>query len=326
MSTTLNRGRDIERPDRPESLIKLILTIFLIPAPFELINAFAKKESYDFRRLGLVIVSLALLSVVVAVWQRRRVYVQSAIGVYLVAAGAVVAGIGVVVTFRPDILAQSTEWPPAAWTTISALGPTLGLLVAAAGCYLVREQARRAREDLDGPSPHNVSSPKPFRLGDYNASLWRSPTFADSPGAEGLVVVCQAQLSASDLHYVAFYTSAGTCLFYVDLLDDAGLRQYDVRDTPRRRRDYEAAGRHMRALANRLDRRLRSLDSGQLVRMVLDVEKGGLFFYSLRDDGYLVGVTLDQTEVDPTDRKLSTLANELLVLRGRRPDDDFYRK
>jgi hypothetical protein len=72
-----------------------------------------------------------------------------------------------------------------------------------------------------------------------------------------------------------------------------------------------------------LDKRFAGLDSGVLVRLVLDVKKGALYFYSLDREGFLLGVTLDQRQVDPTDRKLSELANRILVLRGGVESQDF---
>jgi hypothetical protein len=137
--------------------------------------------------------------------------------------------------------------------------------------------------------------------------------------------MCKKHLSPTDLHFVAYYTPAGECVFYVDVLDDDLMDHYDVDDTPERRRQYELHGRHIRYITGKLDKRLRPLDSGILVRVVLDVQKGAIFYYNLETDGFLIGVTLDQSQVDETDRKLSTLANDILVRRGRRPNDDFYR-
>jgi hypothetical protein len=309
-----------------DNTTKLILSIFLVPAPFELVTAFAKRENYDYHRLIVVGGLLVVLAVVVAIWQRRHTRVQSAIGVYLIVVGSAVTALGVVLTFRPDLLLHPDTWTPTVETTFSALTPAAGVLLLTAGIYLVRDQIRRTHDDASAPSPRTIANPKPLRIGDIDGSVWRSPHFGQHPAAAGLIDLCQVHLSTTDLHFVAFYTPADECLFYVDVLDDERMRRFNVRDTADRRRQYEQVGRYARSITRRMDRRFRGLASGMLVRLVLDVEKGAIFYYKLRDVGYLVGVTLDQTEVDPTDRKLSELANQILPHLGGRPDDDFYRK
>jgi len=309
-----------------DSAAKLVLSIFLVPAPFELVTAFTKRESYDYRRLLIVGGVLAVLAVVVVIWQRRHARVQSAIGIYLIAVGLAVTALGVILTFVPDLLLGSVAWTPALETSLSSLTPALGLLLIAAGVYLFRDQMRRARDEADAPSPRTIANPRPIRLGDHNGSVWRSEHFGEHPAAEGMVDICKSRLDPMNLHFVAYFTADDQCLFYVDMLDDDSVRRFNVRNTAQRRRHYEQAGRHARGIIRRLDRRWRGLESGDLVRVVFDVTEGALYFYKLRDVGYLLGVTLDQTEVDPTDRAMSELANELLPYLGRRPSDDFHRK
>ena len=284
------------------SIAKLVFTVLLLPAPFELITAFTKKEEYDYRRLIIVGGVVAILALVAFVWQRRYTRVQAAIGAYLIVIGSVLTALGVTLTFHPDLLVRSTIWSPTVATTVSAMTPAAGVLLVTAGIYLFLEQLRRSREEADEPGPRTIMNPKPFRIGDHHGSLWRSEHFHEYPAGEGLVELCKPYLSPVDLQFLAFYTFKDECLFYLDLLDDESMRRFNIRDTPQRRGLYEQAGRHARGVARRLERRFRSLDSGAMVRFVIDVEKGALFWYRLRDLGYLLGVTLDQTEVDATDR------------------------
>jgi hypothetical protein len=247
------------------------------------------------------------------------------VGYYLVAAGITVAAFGVMVTFRDGFIVAPARWAPIAETTIGALAPPVGLLLIASGVFLVREQGRRIRDELDHPGPANISNPRTIRIDGTNACIWRSESFGSRPGVDVIIELCKKHLSPTDLHFVAYYTAAGECVFYVDVLDDDLMDHYDVDDTPERRRQYELQGRHIRYLTGKLDKRLRPLESGILVRVVLDVQKGAIFYYNLETDGFLIGVTLDQGQVDQADRKLSILANDVLVRRGRRPNDDFYR-
>jgi hypothetical protein len=138
-----------------------------------------------------------------------------------------------------------------------------------------------------------------------------------------VVTLCKEYLSVADLHFVAFYSHEGDCLFYLDCLDEDAMARYDVRETPERRRQYERHGRHIRYLSTKLDRRFAGIDSGVLVRVVLDVKKGALYYYNLEREGFLLGVTLDQRRVDHADRKLSALASRILLNRGGMASQDF---
>jgi hypothetical protein len=304
-----------------DNLIKLILLVFLVPAPFELIVGAVKREQYDPTRLAIIVGALVVLSVVLAVLRGRQVRVQAIVGYYLLAAGVVLAAFGIAATFRPDLLLRADVKPIV--TTISALAPTMGVLLLASGAYLIREQVRRIRDELDLPGPYNVASPRTIRLDGGNLSIWRADSFPQRPGAQTVVDICLPYVSPVDLHYVAYYTREGECVFYVDCLDDDTMAHYDVPDTPDRRRQYEQQGRHLRHVATRLDRRFTGLESGPIVRLVVDVKKGALFLYILEAEGFLVGVTLDQRQVDLADQKLSELANRILIARGGMGTQDF---
>jgi hypothetical protein len=306
-----------------DNVIKLVVIVFVVPAPFEITIGIIKKESYDFTRLSIIVGALSVLAIVLAVLRNHQLRVQSIVGYYLLVAGAIVASFGVAVTFRSDLLIGATPWAPIVQTTVGALAPSLGLLLIVSGIYLVRDQARRTRDELEAPAPASIMSPRTIRINDGNASLWKSDLFGEHPGADNVVELCKEYLDVIDLHFVAYYSNEGDCLFYLDCLDDDKMARYDVRETHERRRQYERNGRHVRYLSNKLDKRFLGLDSGVLVRIVLDVKKGALFLYNLEREGFLFGVTLDQRRVDHADRKLSDLANRILIARGGMASQDF---
>jgi hypothetical protein len=308
-----------------DGLARLILAVFVIPAPFEIVTAIVKKEQYDFGRLAVVVVALLVLALALSMLRARRVYVQSIVGYYLVVVGAAFTALGVAVTFDDKLTNGLPAWSPAVSTAVSALAPALGLLIIASGGYLIREQIRRAREELDTEGPSNIASPKTIKVNGANASLWTSDVYLENPAAPGMVELSKKYLSTTDLHFIAYYTEDNECLFYLDFLDEDGMAHFNVADTPLRRKQYEHHGRHIRYIVNKLDKRFKELRSGILVRTILDVEKGAIYFYKLRSEGFLIGVTLDQSQVDPTDRKLSQLSGELVSHLGGRPVEDFYR-
>jgi len=309
-----------------DDFTRLLVGLFLAPVPFELAVGIAKKEEYDFRRLFIILALLTALSILLVVLRRREWFMQSIVGYYLILVGLAMAALGVTVTVWDDAIRDTTEWSAGIEITVSALSPSLGALLIIAGIYLIWERRRRARQELDTPSPPNITDVRAGRP--VGGKIWRAAGFLNHKGADRLVEICQGQLSPVDLHFVAFYTPDMECLFYVDLLDHTDLDTYDIQDTGERREMYVQHGRHLRYLTSKLDKRFSGLESGDLVRTVLDVERGALFLYRLGDRGnvgFLLGVTLNQTQVDPTDWKMSSLANYLLVARGARPDDDFYR-
>jgi hypothetical protein len=84
-----------------------------------------------------------------------------------------------------------------------------------------------------------------------------------------------------------------------------------------RRQTYELAGRQLAWTVQRLNTYLRRLQGGILIRTVLDVEQGALYYCWLDRDVYLIGVTMDQPRVLIADEKLRLLANSIgLLPRG----------
>jgi hypothetical protein len=125
---------------------------------------------------------------------------------------------------------------------------------------------------------------------------------------------CRAEVNADDLHFIAYYVD-GECRFHLDVLDNPALNRF-FRGLGRdqRRSAYERAGRQLDWIMARLNVYMRRLDGGILIRTVLDVEQGGLYWYWIDRNVYLTGLTLDQLKVLVTDEKLRRLANSIGVL------------
>jgi hypothetical protein len=315
------------RPANPaDSLWRLIFILFVSPAPFEFVMGVVRRDNYDFRRLEIIGGVLVVLAILVAVFRKRYWWnVQSIVGYYVILAGLATTAFGVAATFWGNALWGAAGSTDTVKLTVSTLAPAMGVAMTLGGVLLVRDRVTRARADLETPLPATIAQAR--RSARHPSSAWEAPSFRDRPGQGNrrLVEIVQRQLDVKDLHLLAFFDNDGACQFYADLLDDDGLANRVRRDSRELRMSYVAHGRHVRALVGRLDRRLADLDTGRLVRVVLDVERGALFYYHLGTVGFLVGVTLIQDRVDPTDWKMSDLANEFLKEHGGRPDDDFYR-
>ncbi|MBL0885102.1 hypothetical protein [Myceligenerans indicum] len=142
------------------------------------------------------------------------------------------------------------------------------------------------------------------------------------PETDGVVALCTTRLAPDTLHYLQYHTR-GKGIFRVDVLDDPALAPLlGLADSDQHRRVYERYGEGLRALVELLDDDFVQLDSGRVLRVVLDVEKGAVFVVEVHHGSgrYLLGVTLDQTAVDRADNDLRDLATTIRAHLGRHHD------
>ncbi|MEU8380071.1 hypothetical protein, partial [Streptosporangium sp. NPDC048865] len=131
------------------------------------------------------------------------------------------------------------------------------------------------------------------------------------PSVEKALASCVAMVDQDDLHFVAYFADQ-RCCFYTDVLEDADLAHFfHETDQEERRTIYLKAGNQLNWLTQRLNRQLRRLEGGVLIRTVLDVERGAMFFYWIDETRYLIGVTLDQRKVDVSDDKMARLVDTI---------------
>ncbi|MBO0607862.1 hypothetical protein [Myceligenerans salitolerans] len=139
------------------------------------------------------------------------------------------------------------------------------------------------------------------------------------PETDGVVALCTARLAPDSLHYLQYHTR-GKGIFRVDVLEDPALAPLlGLADADKHRRVYERYGEGLRALVELLDDDFAQLDSGRVLRLVLDVEKGAVFVVEVHHGSgrYLLGVTLDETAVDRADLELRDLATTIRTHLGR---------
>lgn len=87
-----------------------------------------------------------------------------------------------------------------------------------------------------------------------------------------------AALSPDDLHFIGYFVN-GRCRFHVDILDDWQLNRFFRRSSrDERRRSYERVSRQLDLTMKRLSSYLRRLQGGILIRTVLDLKQGALFY------------------------------------------------
>ncbi|MEU6152752.1 hypothetical protein ABZ816_22420 [Actinosynnema sp. NPDC047251] len=159
-------------------------------------------------------------------------------------------------------------------------------------------------------------------LGSLNPGGWE--TFGEVvplPGAgarepfvtagEGALAQCVEAARVDDLHVVA-HVAGGDVLAMVDHLADPALGPYFKEvSVEARRRFYLGFLRELGEVATRLNRAVRPVVGGLLVRAVLDVEMGAVYYYRLGPGEYVAGVTIDQSRVAEADDRMSSLADRL---------------
>ena len=147
--------------------------------------------------------------------------------------------------------------------------------------------------------------------------VWLSDAGAD----RAVLEACLAAARPDDLHFVG-YCAGGELIASADHLGHPSLAPFFTQISVAARREfYRSFSRQFGPLVLKLNRLLAGLrPNGLLLRVVLDVELGAIFFYRLGTEEYLVGVTVAQARVSGADERMARLArNCAAVLEQRYP-------
>nr|WSZ19346.1 hypothetical protein OH837_41545 [Streptomyces canus] len=139
----------------------------------------------------------------------------------------------------------------------------------------------------------------------------RAPHVTDDSNAN--IRLCGTTLSENGLHHVAEYRW-GVFNYSVDILDrlpaSAGSG-FGGTEIESRRETFIRLGRQLHYILGRMDHVLRSVDSGRLIRSVLQFGDGAVFHYHFRADNYFAGVSLGADAVEAGDRAMADLVAAL---------------
>lgn len=276
----------------------------LLPILSEFVASRIKHEAYDYTlALGLVAVvgpiALALYYV-----KPVRMTARLIMSVGLMISGLLVASLGFVLTAAPDRITGGH-----APRIVGGLAVGIGLLILSLGGLYFG----RGRFDVPAELPVVYTPADPSQVKVERFAQFRSA--AHGP----IIPKILEQLNTEDLHYVAYYVD-GQPVLALDLLDHPDLERYfDVIEPYQRREEYHRQGKHLNTLSRKLNSELSALNTGDLVRLVFDVERGALYYYLVTTDTnrFLVGVTLNQYKVYIADRKIATLVDEIRMHLGQ---------
>ncbi|MFJ6834096.1 hypothetical protein [Streptomyces sp. NPDC091209] len=123
-------------------------------------------------------------------------------------------------------------------------------------------------------------------------------------------LLCEA-LGVHGLHYLAYYTGgAPTCR--VDLFAHSAVQSFLGSSTAEQRRDrYSLLGQLLPGVTGRMNTSLNALLEGEMRQIVLNIERGAVYFQQLPEHCYLLGVSLDQSHLAEADRHIERLSREL---------------
>ncbi len=277
----------------------------LLPILSEFVASRIKHEGYDYTlALGLVAVvgpiALALYYI-----KPVRMTARIIMSVGLMLSGLLVAALGFVLTAAPEYIYRGQASPK----IVGGLAVGIGLLILSLGGLYFG----RGRFDVPAELPVQATSADPSQVKVERFSYFRSP--AHSP----LIPKILAHMSTEDLHYIAYYVD-GQPILALDLLDHPDLERYhDVIEPYQRRDEYHRQGKVMNTLSRKLNAELSALNTGDLIRLVFDVERGAIYYYLVTTDTnrFLIGVTLNQYKVYITDRKMASLVDEVRMHLGQ---------
>ncbi|WP_405990025.1 hypothetical protein [Streptomyces sp. NBC_00986] len=137
--------------------------------------------------------------------------------------------------------------------------------------------------------------------------------------SQEFIDLCAEALARDGLHHVAAY-HRGVYNYSVDVLDGLGTDGLlpGGLSTGSSRELYIRVGRQLNFLLGRMDRALRPVESGRLIRTVLRLGEASVFHYYVRPGEYLTGVSLGQGNDESGDRAMARLATQFaLTLRQR---------
>lgn len=291
---------------RARAVATSIVTLVAVPILVEFLIAFIKGENYSVYRAAVIFGALIVVAAFVYVPVLLRKHLQLALELVVLACGMAIIVAGAV------LLASGAG---RATRPLSVLVAVLAGLVVVAIGYLMYAQQRGM--DLLLAIGENVDSQAINESQETENRVLTTKFASFMPADAEILRLCRQEISPDDIHFIGYYVD-GKCRFHVDVLEDAGLNRFFRRTGRKERRIYyERIGRQIDWIIQSLNKYLSRLDSGVLIRTILDVEKGSISYYYLDENVYLVGITMDQSRVLDVDEKLRLVVNEIgLLPRG----------
>ncbi|GAA2365410.1 hypothetical protein Cme02nite_31570 [Catellatospora methionotrophica] len=284
----------------------ILASSIALPLIFEILLALLGDESFNFGRAAVTVVVVGITAAGLYLFRPGWLNMQRARATFLILAGLGTAIHGFLVTAAFDLFEDKDLVQDVVGMTTLLLGVT----VFAVGCFYFRVED--GQEVIENPRTTRVP------VEEIAVSPVAGVYEADSSD-RALLEACRDALSVERLHYIAMYeppdadpSAPAQRVFSVDTFEQARYRVRGL-SAHQRRELYHAQGEQVCRLRHDLDPQLAHLHTGPLVRLVLDVEQGAIYYYevSRNPSRHLVAVTLDQDHVYTTDAELEMLKGRL---------------
>jgi len=113
-------------------------------------------------------------------------------------------------------------------------------------------------------------------------------------------VMIDAYVHGTSLDYLAYYKNGLQIERYNPNLNQV-LRKHKVNNTVKEQlANYRLVGEDLFITIDNLNNKIKDLKQKVLIRVILDVKKGGIFYYHIDDEtsSYLIGATINQDNMD----------------------------
>jgi hypothetical protein len=279
----------------------------LLPLTSEFVVSRIKQESYDFSLAASLVLIVGPIALLLYYARPVRMTARLIMSLGLMLCGLAILTLGILLTYWEDVKILKDRAEPPLWISIPTI--VIGLVIASIGALYFGRERHEIPAELPAPPP--PTDPTQVKIERY-------PQFRSA--AHGpLIETIVARLNIKDLHYLAYYVDK-SCVMTLDLLDHPELgRFHEVTEPWQRREEYLRQGKALHDLLNRLNQEFRPLNTGDLIRLVLDVERGAIYYYVVTTDTsrFVVGVTLDQYKVHVADHKMALLVDDIRVHLGQ---------
>lgn len=296
--------------------LAVLLLILAAPVAIELIIA-AARSTFSPARVVAEILGLAILLALARGAERlaRRTQIYSLMLIPLVLIGLLNMGLGAILLTGGANGSGGLNLGVAGGLTLGG-----GLFVFGLSLSLVYLDMRSVHI---APFPTGAAAEARYRPVDEILTPEEHLTihkYRHSPlDVRDLILLCRSELNVEGLHYVQICARDGI-LLSADILDHPLLARYfDDSGKDQRRDVYIKVGKQVGWLINGLNDFLGDAEGGVLIRTVLDVERGAVYYCRIDESRYLIGVTLDQNVVHVADSAARLLADRIRGYYGLPP-------
>ncbi len=190
--------------------------------------------------------------------------------------------------------------------------PATGSVVDPAAASQIDQGAAKLATDLRGLVRQPSQNPGGWQTETYDPSSSDgdiTPYLTEAGDSEPILT---RALRPTGLHYLSHHR-LGEQVSAVDILVHPDLEQFFNRGATvaDRRTGYQRLSRDLSLLALQVSRDLRRAITGEVERLVLDLEIGAVYYYLLAPDEYLFGVCLDQDWVSHADEAMWKVGGQL---------------